>query len=84
MLTPCLFMCAQGGTFLGPSGQTAVPRSVDQMGGSDTRRRGQRHGKHRAHVGHAGIRPDRKSTHVRRPGGRTSTAADAVQHGRQR
>lgn len=59
------------------------------MGGPDTRRRGQRHGQHRAHVGHAGIRPERKSALVRHPGRRTAATAaaavaDAVRHDRQR
>lgn len=89
----------QGGTFVRPSGQTAVPRSADQVGGPDTRGRGQRHGQHSAHAGHAGLRPDRQPAHVRRAGGgsrgrRTEGAAEtaagraaratAVRHERQR
>lgn len=74
----------QGGTFVRPSGPTAVPRSADQVGGPDSRGRRQRHGQHSAHAGHAGLRPDRQPARVRRagdgrrgrrPGGAPGTAA---------
>lgn len=67
------------------------------MGGSDTRRRGQRHGQHRSHVSHLGIRPCRQPTGVRHPGGRIGrrrrrrttaagpgTGTASVRHERQR